>query len=510
VTVTGEPEMVFDWSTDACEPENIPDIAANAYRDADGNAQLTIGHYVTYRMIGPELDDVTIDCSAPQLRSSYDDDPSQFNDSEWIGSTYTPDGRTVYAIVHNEYRGDTHGSARPDQCPSGQRLPCLDTSFTLAVSEDGGTTFNDAAAAPDHLIATLPYEYRDDTVPSGIRQPSNIIEGPDGFFYLFGNVSDQPDEKQWICAMRTEDLADPSSWRYWDGSAFTGVWSNPYLTDTSESDKCAPLAEDQLSGSLNEGIVYDEKMEKFIMIGVSFHPFFSSPRWGVYYTTSTDLVNWSTRELLIELPVGSSVADEETEVIYAYPSLLDPSSSSLNFDRSDGALYLYMSRFNAGSSSLDRDLLRWPIEVREREDVGSVEWNFDTDGDTEGWQVDSGLTELVVADGTLTTTSTGDDPYFSTGDIRLPAQPGTMTIRMRTTAPLVRSGQIFWVTEESPEYGEDKTAGFRVRSGEEFRDITIDLSENPGWTGTVRGLRIDPVDLADLGIEIDRVSFSPN
>ena len=49
----------------------------------------------------------------------------------------------------------------------------------MAVSTDGGATFDDLAPPPDHLIATLPYPYDDDGVPSGIRQPSNIVAGPD-------------------------------------------------------------------------------------------------------------------------------------------------------------------------------------------------------------------------------------------------------------------------------------------------------------------------------------------
>jgi len=84
--------VVFDWTTDRCEAENIPDIATRAFRDADGNVQLTIGHYVGYRMIGPDLDHLEMDCSGPINISDYDPDPAIFNDAEWIGSLYTEDG----------------------------------------------------------------------------------------------------------------------------------------------------------------------------------------------------------------------------------------------------------------------------------------------------------------------------------------------------------------------------------------------------------------------------------
>ena len=160
--------------------------------------------------------------SAPVLVSDWDPDPAQFNDSEWIGGVYTFDGETIYAALHNEYRGDTHGADRPGQCPSGERLTCLDTSLTMAISTDGGATYRDILPAPNHLIATLPYTFDDEGVPSGLRQPSNIILGPDDLFYVSSNISDYPSEEQWVCAVRTGDLSDPASWRFWDGSSFSG------------------------------------------------------------------------------------------------------------------------------------------------------------------------------------------------------------------------------------------------------------------------------------------------
>ena len=36
IEVSGMEEVVFDWTNDRCEDENIPDIAARAFRDAEG------------------------------------------------------------------------------------------------------------------------------------------------------------------------------------------------------------------------------------------------------------------------------------------------------------------------------------------------------------------------------------------------------------------------------------------------------------------------------------------
>ena len=56
VQLLGSEEIVFDWTTDACEQENIPDAPARAFRDAAGNINLSISHYHNYRMLGPDFD----------------------------------------------------------------------------------------------------------------------------------------------------------------------------------------------------------------------------------------------------------------------------------------------------------------------------------------------------------------------------------------------------------------------------------------------------------------------
>lgn len=508
IVVTGPEQVVFDWTNDQCIPEHIPDIAARAFRNADGEVSLTIGHWDAYRMTGPSLDDVTSDCSAPLMSSDFVADPAQFNDSEWIGAPYTFDGETFYAIVHNEYRGDTHDDTRPGQCPSSQRLPCLDTSFTMHISTDGGRTFDHIAEPPGHLVASLPYQYIDDSIPTGIRQPSNIIEGPDGFFYLFGNVSDHPDQDQWVCAMRSDDLADPTSWRYWDGTDFAGVWKNPYLeTIDSDTDKCAPLEFSKLSGSINESIVFDEAMDRFVMVGAADSPGVGGTQWGFYYSTSENLVDWTARQLLIDLPINPSVDDPDNDTVHAYPAIIDPDSTSLNFSTSDGQMYFYVSRFNAGGNSLDRDLLRFPIEVQGVE-IPAPDWTFD-DGDAEGWTAEQDIDDLVVADGALTLRTTGDDAVLNSPPIRIPSSFDTIRIRMSATGgPDDVAAEFFFVTADDPDYDGEKLVIVDVIDDGEFQDYVIDLSEVAGWDGTITRLRFDPITQPDRDVVIDRIWFT--
>lgn len=507
IEIAGPEEVVWDWTTDRCEDEHIPDIAARAFRDAADQVQMIIGHYVNYRMIGPSIEELVTDCTGPILRSDFDADHTQFNDSEWIGSPYTQDGETVYAVVHNEYRGDTHSAARPGQCPSGDRLTCLDTSLTMVVSTDGGVTYDHIAPPPDHMIATLPYVYDDEGVPSGLRQPSNVIQGPDGYFYVFSNVSDYPAEDQWVCAMRTEDLSDPDSWRFWTGTDFSGVFVDPYTEATDpDTEKCAPLAFPQLSGGVNETVVYDEAMERYVMMGGT--DILGGERaWGIHYATSDDLIAWTSRELLIELPGTWTVPDLRHDLFYAYPSVIDPDSASMNFETSDGKAYLYLTRFNAGAWSLDRDLVRFPIETRFVE-VAAPDWEFDTDGDTEGWLALNAVEALESSGGSLLVRTIGDDPYLGTEGIEVPATYDALAIRMRVSGDgSIVTGQMFFGTDTDGLHTEDKSIVFDVKADGDLHEYVLETGRQPEWDGVIVSVRLDPVPDAGRTIEIDRIWF---
>ena len=513
VEVSRPEEVVFDWTNDRCEDENIPDIAARAFRDAGGIVQLWIGHYVDYRMIGPDLNNVKPDCAAPIMRSDFDPDPSKFNDSEWLAAPYTEDGNTIYGIVHNEYRGDTHNSARPGQCPSGDRLTCLDTSVTMMISTDGGDSFHDILEPPNHMVATLPYTFNDQGVPSGLRQPSNIIRGQDGYLYVYTNISDYPADladfpPQWVCAMRTDDLSDPSSWRFWDGEGFSGRFVNPYVeTVGPDTPKCAPLEKEDLSGSLNESVTYNTALGRYIMIGYSYHPISTYPTWGYYYSLSDDLVHWTRRELLLELPGENAVRNSATDKFYAYPSLIDPDSPSMNFDTSDGDAYLYLTRFNNGVT-LDRDLIRFPVQITPPVYPVPSSWRFNTDGRTEGWHAENQLTSFAALDGSLSMKTTGDDPYLVSAPITVPADEyNRLGIRMKISDGGLTGGQLFFVTDADSDWNEAKSLYFNVHSDGEYHDYELDLSAVEGWAGVITQLRLDPVESQNRTIDIDIIAF---
>jgi hypothetical protein len=358
--VSGDEEVVYDWTTDHCEGPNLPDLSSRAFRGADGQVQLILSHFVNYRMVGPDLNTVKVDCNK-LMQSTYSGDPSLFTDQEWIAAPYTEDGQTIYAIVHNEY----HGYDFRGQCHVvGYYVPeCWYNNLTLVVSTDGGQTYTHALTPPEHMVAGFPYVYKPDAGPAGIREPSNIIKAQDGYYYEFANASYYDPNKQGVCLMRTTDVSDPSAWRFWNGKDFEGTFINPYVTTPENPDEhlCPPLAPDEIGASMNQSITFNTYMNRYVLVGVSADQRGTRTIWGFYYSFSFDLIHWTHRKLLKEITLPWT-AEHNDDVMYLYPSLLDPNSDSRNFDTSGETAYVYYTRLNHGQGSLDRDLIRIPVE----------------------------------------------------------------------------------------------------------------------------------------------------
>ena len=88
------------------------------------------------------------------------------------------------------------------------------------------------------------------------------------------------------------------------------------------------------------------------------------PGPGFYFYTSDDLINWSQAKLLMKAELPWTWQCSDGPQFYRDPSLLDPQSTTRNFDTMGQRPYLFFTRFNLSScaSSLDRDLIRIPIE----------------------------------------------------------------------------------------------------------------------------------------------------
>jgi hypothetical protein len=359
VKITGPQETLFSWRRQACEPRDIPDAPARAFRDAAGDVHLIASHYVSRQMVGPDLNHVEHRCGVI-MRSAYSADPGKFDDRQWIAAPYTTDGKTVYALVHDEYQAYRHAG----QCSSASYLRCWYNAITLALSTDGGDTFRPARTPPENLVAEVPYRYENDQGPFGIFTPSNIVV-KDGYYYALVSAPAHRAQKPGVCLMRTKRLADPRSWRAWDGDKFNVTFVDPYVVNVSaRGHVCAPVSPDEIT-DMTQSLTYNTYFDKFLLVAPA-KQYDQRKReniGGFYYSLSDDLIHWSTRKLIRQATMITDYRCGDSNPVF-YPSVLDPRSKSRNFDTTGRRPYLYFTRFHYSGckQTLDRDLVRVPIE----------------------------------------------------------------------------------------------------------------------------------------------------
>ncbi len=354
VDILGSEETLFNSATDSCSRLNIPDGPARVFRDASGTINMLISHYVAYRLIGPDFNSLTIDCAnGPIFSSHYDSDPSQYNDHEWLGGLYTPDGRTVYALVHNEYQGWLYDSTYSGSDWIGYWY----NAVTLATSNDSGKTFTHAPA-PSHLVASIPYQYAGGQGPMGVFEPSNIIyNSNDGYYYALVKFEEYGAQPVGVSVIRTRDLSDPTSWRGWDGSDFTVRFVNPYTESGFDPAEhvCQPVDYDNIE-KMHSSITWNTYFQKFLLIGLAQ----KNKKWGIYYSLSSDLIHWTVRKLVMEANVNINPDADPTQSLVGYPSIIDHNDTTRNFEQTGREVYLYYTTWFK-DNPYDRKLVRIPI-----------------------------------------------------------------------------------------------------------------------------------------------------
>ncbi len=353
VDILGSEEVIFASATDSCSRENIPDGAPRVFRDASGQINMLISHYTAYRLIGPDFNSLTIDCAnGPIFTSHYDSDPAQYNDHEWLGGWYTPDGLTVYALVHDEYQG-----WRYDSTYSGDWMSYWYNAVTLAISNDSGKTFTHTPA-PSHLVASIPYQYAGGEGPMGVFEPSNIIFNlEDGYYYALVKFEEYGAQPVGVSVIRTQDLSDPTSWRGWDGSDFTVHFVNPYTESGFDPAEhvCQPVDYDNIE-KMHSSITWNTYFQKYLLIGLAQ----KNKVWGIYYSLSTDLIHWTVRKLIMQANVNINPDLDPAETVVGYPAVIDHGDTTRNFERTGREVYLYYTTW-VKNDPYNRKLVRIPI-----------------------------------------------------------------------------------------------------------------------------------------------------
>jgi hypothetical protein len=461
----GPEETVYDYSTEHCAEWDIPDQPARAFRDDQNRVQLLFGADNPRRNIGSDLNVASSvghhDCTALS-QDGNDPNPAHYDMYSWLSAPYTFDGHTVYAFAHEEFRG--WQATAPYTCspPGGDTTKCWYNAITLETSTNSGDSYTHSAV-PTQLVASVPYQWVNQTGPYGIFSPSNIIrkQPDDGFLYMIVRAKESG-QADISCLMRTPEtaqaLANPASWTAWgDGpdanskDSFEVQLVNPYTynftaNDTAAMHMCKDVGVNyglRIVSGVSESLTYNTYFGKYLLVGA-----YGGSEPGFYYSLSDDLVTWSPNKLLVGLETQQSWQctlprrpDPARD-----PSLLDPSSTSRNFDTTGKTVYVYYKifRLNGGCDlGPDRDLLRLPIEFQDGSTNTQPSASFSTSASTAltGDAVSFDATASNDPDGTIADykwdldgdatfeTDTGTTPTTSHSY----AAPGTVTVTLRVT-----------------------------------------------------------------------------
>jgi hypothetical protein len=271
-------------------------------------------------------------------------------------------------------------------------------------------------------------------------------------------------------------------------------WKKYYNGDFSEpglGGKTSPL-EVGNPGAAWMGVSFNNFLDAFVMAIATYEGPESNE--VLYLTVSPDGIHWSPR-------VDLARDNHENQ----YPAIVGLEGSSL-FSGESFYVYNTHSAFGGVRRWEDATLVRRLVTLK-----GMVEpqqrWDFDAEGQNEGWVPQNHLEDFTVSGGTLGTRSLGDDPYMGSPAMAVQADLyPILNIRMKVSDG--NTGQIFFITDSDPLWGEAKSLRFDLGGHRDFQTYTLDMSNLDGWKDMVLNIRLDPTDAENAQVEIDWIEFT--
>ncbi|MBN1586048.1 MAG: hypothetical protein JW937_01310 [Candidatus Omnitrophica bacterium] len=129
-----------------------------------------------------------------------------------------------------------------------------------------------------------------------------------------------------------------------------------------------------------------------------------------------------------------------------------------------------------------------------------VAWEFNTEGDAEGWAPIRGLGSVQVSGGFLRAVVTDTNPHLRTGAGSQLDASEYQTLRLGYTLTSSDSqAQFMWGPEGVMPGSGGRWISFDVIADGVSREAVVDLSRNPAWTGIADRFRLDPLHRPEIG-----------
>gem|GEM_PF-2117376 len=130
-------------------------------------------------------------------------------------------------------------------------------------------------------------------------------------------------------------------------------------------------------------------------------------------------------------------------------------------------------------------------------------FEFNTDGNFDGWGAFTHITNQIVSDGSLSGTSTNGDPYFSRSGFNFSGN-AVSNLVVKIMLPSPNTVQFYWGTIAAPGFSGSRVLQAAYTATNAWQLITFPLATNSAWQGQiVTSLRIDPGTVANQTFAID-------
>ena len=346
------PQVVYDTAHDPCGQDDMPDVNARAFRDAGGSIVMFALYDMNRAFRGKGLEHLSIDCHVV-LGSGSDPDPAHYDDRNFLTATWTANGSNVVALIHHEYHADLHG-----RCNVKSTLGCWYNTILAYQSKNAGADFTRSEPL---VVAAAPF--RQDVGQGrhrGFFNPSNIFS--DGRYeYFFAATTGWNGQAYGACLFRSATPENSASWRAFDGHGFSIRYDDPYAAGFVVPKACAPISPFVFPVG---AVVRNRTSGLWIAVFQAAQNAGVYPVDGFYYAEAKDLTHWSEPRLLLAGKTLYSDPCKAGPSMIAYPSLLDPTAKSRNFDDVGAAPFLYYVRIDVADCATGaRKILRQRLSI---------------------------------------------------------------------------------------------------------------------------------------------------
>lgn len=149
------------------------------------------------------------------------------------------------------------------------------------------------------------------------------------------------------------------------------------------------------------------------------------------------------------------------------------------------------------------------VPVLEVEAIMLTSWDWNNEGNTEGWAKNENIADEAVSNGHYTLNISGGDAYITSPQLSFDAASYPkmeLTYRNETGDS---NAQVFWTCSDGG-WAPQRSLGFSTITDGDWHTVTVDLSQSSYYTGKITQLRLDPAQDVNGLFEIDKLRFIPS